>query len=75
MKQVLEPLSIILLPPTASIYNSKNTLTDTKKKAQELKDRVMDVKDDQFEVTAIDAPNRETGSSEVIPTDAVTPEV
>ena len=38
----------------------------------------MDVKGDQFEVIAINVRNSDTGSSEVIPTDAgvvVTPEV
>ena len=41
-----------------------------KRKIQELKEKVVDLEDDQFEVTAIHVRNKDTGSSGVIPAQA-----
>ena len=40
------------------------------RKIQKLKDKVMDLRDDQLEVTAVHIRNKDTGSSAVIPADA-----
>ena len=41
-----------------------------KRKIQELKDKALDLNDSQFEVTAVHVRNKDTGSSEIVPTNA-----
>ena len=77
---VYTPLRLPLHPLNTSTSESRKRKSweeysdrHKKRKVEELKDKVNDITDSQFEVTAVHVRNKDTGSSEIISTNAELP--